>query len=69
MALDRRTRSARWIGPLGVASIILGLCVIAVDIPHLDAVVFSISPGNGLHLSDAIGGVAVLLGTLLVWYR
>jgi hypothetical protein len=60
---------AGWRGYAGVGCVLTGLAVIAVDVPGLDAVVFSVSPGNGLHLSDALGGVLIGLGTILVWFR
>jgi hypothetical protein len=65
----RATRRTRWRGYLGVVCILGGLAVIAVDVPRLDVVLFSVSPGNGLHLSDALGAVIVWVGAALIWFR
>jgi hypothetical protein len=56
-------------GYLGVALVLIGLAVIAVDVPGLDVVVLTLSPGTGLHLSDALGGLCVAVGTVFVWFR
>ena len=52
---------------LGAALVAVGCAVLVVDVSSFDAVVLSVSKSHGLHLSDLLGGVAVVLGVAVLW--
>ena len=52
---------------LGVTLILVGCAIMVIDVPDLDVVVWSVSHSEGLHLSDLIGGAAVVGGIVGLW--
>lgn len=52
---------------VGAFLVVLGCAIMVIEVPHLDVVVWSLTSGEGLHLSDLIGGVAVVAGILTLW--
>ena len=52
---------------LGVTLILVGCAIMVIDVPDLDVVVWSVSHSEGLHLSDLIGGAAVVGGLVGLW--
>jgi hypothetical protein len=59
--------SATLQGLLGAALVAVGCAVLVVDVSSFDAVVLSVSKSHGLHLSDLLGGAAVVLGVAVLW--
>lgn len=57
---------ARWIG---TALVLAGALVLAVDLDHGDTVVVDLTASHGVHLSDALGLVAILVGLVLLLVR
>jgi uncharacterized protein YjeT (DUF2065 family) len=59
---------ARW---TGAALVLAGAVVLAVDLDHGDTVVVDLTASHGVHLSDALGLIVILvgLGLLLVQPR
>jgi len=53
----------RWVGTTLVA---LGTMVLAVDLDRGDIVVVSVAASHGLHLSDALGLIAICAGVVLL---
>ena len=52
---------------LGATFILVGCAIMVIDVPHLDVVVWSVTYSEGLHLSDLIGGAAVVAGIVTLW--
>jgi hypothetical protein len=52
---------------VGAAFIIVGCAIMVIDVPHLDVVVWSVTSTEGLHLSDLIGGAAVIAAIVTLW--
>jgi hypothetical protein len=52
---------------LGALLIVLGCAFFIVEVPSIDAVVLSASHSHGIHLSDLIGGAAVVAGIAVLW--
>ena len=52
---------------LGATLILVGCAIMIIDVPHLDVVVWSVTSKEGLHLSDLIGGAAVVAGIVMLW--
>ena len=52
---------------LGATLILVGCAIMVIDVPHLDVVVWSVASNEGLHLSDLIGGAAVVGGIVRLW--
>ena len=52
---------------LGATLILVGCAIMVIDVSHLDVVVWSVSHSEGLHLSDLIGGAAVVAGIVTLW--
>lgn len=52
---------------LGATFIVVGCAIMVIDVPHLDVVVWSVASSEGLHLSDLIGGAAVVAGIVTLW--
>jgi hypothetical protein len=52
---------------LGATFILVGCAIMVIDAPHLDVVVWSVNHSEGLHLSDLIGGAAVVAGIVTLW--
>jgi hypothetical protein len=52
---------------LGALLIVVGCVILVVDVTSIDVVVFSVSSSHGIHLSDLIGGTAVLAGIASLW--
>jgi hypothetical protein len=52
---------------LGATFILVGCAIMVIDVPHLDVVVWSVTHSEGLHLSDLIGGAAVVAGIVTLW--
>jgi hypothetical protein len=53
--------------PVGALLIVLGCVILVVDVTSIDAVVLSVSSSHGIHVSDFIGGTAVLAGIAVLW--
>jgi hypothetical protein len=52
---------------LGAFLIVLGCAILVVEIPSIDAVVWSFSSGEGVHLSDLFGAAVVFVGIVALW--
>ena len=52
---------------LGATFILVGCAIMVIDVPHLDVVIWSVAHSEGLHLSDVIGGAAVVAGIVTLW--
>jgi hypothetical protein len=53
--------------PDGALLIVLGCLILVVEVSSIDAVVWSLSCSEGIHLSDLIGGAAVVAGIVTLW--
>jgi hypothetical protein len=53
--------------PLGAVLVVLGCVILIVDVPSIDVVVLSVSHSHGIHLSDLIGGAAIVAGIAARW--
>ena len=53
--------------PLGAFLIILGCVIFVLEVPSIDGVLLSLSHSHGIHLSDLIGGAAILSGITSLW--
>jgi len=53
---------------LGSVLVAAGCVILVVDVTRFDAVVLSVGRSHGLHLSDVMGGAAVLVGVALLWF-
>lgn len=62
-----RMSSARLQRVLGVVLVAVGCAILVVDVSEFDVVVLSVSKTHGLHLSDLIGGAAVVVGVVALW--
>jgi drug/metabolite transporter (DMT)-like permease len=54
----------RWFGAL---LIILGCAIMVVEVPAIDEASLPVTPSHGIHLSDFLGGVVVLVGIAVLW--
>ena len=52
---------------LGATLIFVGCAIMVIDVSHLDVVVWSATSKEGLHVSDLIGGAAVVAGIVTLW--
>jgi hypothetical protein len=52
---------------VGATFVVVGCAIMVIDVPHLDVVVWSVTSKEGLHLSDLIGGAAVVAGIVTMW--
>lgn len=52
---------------VGATVVVVGCAIMVIDVPHLDVVVWSVRSNEGLHLSDLIGGAAVVAGIVTLW--
>jgi hypothetical protein len=52
---------------LGALLIVFGCTILIVDVPFIDEVVLSVSYSRGIHLSDVIGGAAIVGGIATLW--
>jgi hypothetical protein len=52
---------------LGALLIVLGCVILIVDVSSIDVVAFSLSASHGIHVSDLIGGAAVVAGIATLW--
>jgi hypothetical protein len=59
--------SPRLLRILGAALVAAGCAILVVDVSRFDAVVLSVSKAHGVHVSDLLGGAAVVLGVAVLW--
>jgi uncharacterized protein YjeT (DUF2065 family) len=52
---------------VGAVLVAAGCVILVVDVTRFDAVVLSVGRSHGLHLSDVMGGAAVVVGVALLW--
>jgi hypothetical protein len=52
---------------LGTLLVVLGCAILIVDVSSIDVVAFSLSASHGIHVSDLIGGAAVVAGIVTLW--
>jgi hypothetical protein len=52
---------------LGALLVVFGCVILIVDVSSIDVVLFSLSASHGIHVSDVIGGTAVLAGIAALW--
>jgi len=52
---------------LGALLVTLGCGIMVVEVRTIDTAVLPIAHGHGIHLSDFLGGIAVLAGIAALW--